>query len=162
LAQVRLPIPCTYQVRGNQLVIVPAYRPPTRPGSNPLALTEEEADLPTLEMRVIHEQIYGGVVAVSAKGKPLPDVLDDLRKQTGANIVLDPRAWNKVGEADAGVTVTLSDVRLYDALRVIADMAEMKLVYAGNIYYVTTPENARTFQPARPPSPPPGGVPGTP
>ena len=35
-------------------------------------------------------------------------------------------------------------------IRVIADMAELKLVYAGNIYYVTTTANARTFQPARP------------
>jgi YHS domain-containing protein len=34
---------------------------------------------------------------------------------------------------------------------VIADMAELKLVYAGNIYYVTTPANAKTFQP--PPRP---------
>ncbi len=49
------------------------------------------------------------------------------------------------------LSINLNDVRLYDALRVIADMAELKLVYAGNIYYVTTPANAKTFQP--PPRP---------
>jgi hypothetical protein len=156
LAQARLNIPCTYQVRGNQLVIVPAYRPPARPGSNPLAPSDDEADVPTLDVRTVNEQIYGGVVAVTAKGKPLPEVLEDLRKQTGANIVLDPRAGIQVAEGGTGVTLTLSDVRLYDALRVIADMCDLKMVYAGNIYYVTTPANARTFQPARPTPPAPG------
>src|SRR5262245_64298553 len=62
------------------------------------------------------------------------------RSQTGANIVLDPRC--EAGDKKATITVTLSDVRLYDALRVIADLAELKMVYAGNIYYVTTPANA--------------------
>ncbi|QDU18702.1 RNA polymerase sigma factor [Urbifossiella limnaea] len=150
LAQAKGAIPCTYQVRGNQLVIVPAYRPPQRPGSNPLAPSEDEGDAPTLSPNVIHEQIYGGVVSVVADNKPLEDILADLRKQTGANIVLDPRASLKEAGGRNGFSLTMSDVRLYDALRVIADMADLKMVYAGNIYYVTTAENARTFQPARP------------
>ena len=58
--------------------------------------------------------------------------------------------------------MNLRDARLYDALRVIADMAELKMVYAGNIYYVTTAANAKTFQPSRPteaaPVIPPGGL----
>jgi RNA polymerase sigma factor (sigma-70 family) len=148
LAQARLNIPCTYQVRGNQLVIVPAYQPPSRPGANPLVTSDDDADTPIIEARRMHEQIYGGVVAVNAEQKSLAEILADLRKQTGANIVLDPRTKEAGGKA--ALTLTLSDVRLYDALRVIADMAELKLVYAGNIYYVTTTANARTFQPARP------------
>ena len=89
---------------------------------------------------------------MAAERKPLAEVLADLRKQTGANIVLDPRCEPLV--AKATVSVTLGDVRLYDALQVIADMVELKMVYAGNIYYVTTPANAKAFQPApRPPVP---------
>jgi type II secretory pathway component GspD/PulD (secretin) len=88
------------------------------------------------------------VVNVSAERKPLADILAELRKQTGANIVLDPRCETQ--EKKAGLTVSLNDVRLYDALRVIADMAELKLVYAGNVYYVTTPANAKVFQPPAP------------
>ncbi|MFO0796880.1 MAG: RNA polymerase sigma factor [Gemmataceae bacterium] len=152
LAQVRFAVPCTYQVRGNQLVIVPAYQPPTRPGSNPLAPTEDDLDTPILSAKILNEQIYGGVVTVVADNKPLPDILADLRKQTGANIVFDPRA--KDADPWDGYTLTMSDVRLYDALRVIADMAQLKLVYAGNIYYITTPANAQTFQPGRPAPPP--------
>jgi YHS domain-containing protein len=84
-------------------------------------------------------------VSVSAEKKPLTEILADLRQQTGANIVLDPRCQTQTQKA--ALTLSLSDVRLYDALRVIADLAELKMVYAGNIYYVTTLENAKSFQP---------------
>ncbi|WP_439628457.1 RNA polymerase sigma factor [Gemmata sp.] len=153
LAQLDLSHPCTFQVRGSQILIVPAYRPPVRPGANPLApFTSDgsfQEEVPVLSANVLNEQIYGGVVSVAVERKPLADVLADLRKQTGANIVLDPRCEPLV--AKSTVTVALGDVRLYDALRVIADMVELKMVYAGNIYYVTTPANAKAFQPAPPP-----------
>jgi hypothetical protein len=146
LAQVQMQTPWTYQVRGNQLVIVPAYQPSFAPGVNPLEPGEEASHL---DDYIVREQVYGGVVAVTADRRPLADIIADLRRQTGANIVLDPRCQDQAGKA--ALSIALSDVRLYDALRVIADMAELKLVYAGNIYYITTTANARTFQPPRPP-----------
>lgn len=149
LAQVNMPFPCTYQIRGSQLLIVPAYVPPVRPGVDPLQHSDDE--LPILPLRQLQEQIYGGVVSVAAERKPLAEILADLRKQTGANIVLDPRCEEKLKQVM--LTVSLNDVRLYDALRVVADMAELKMVYAGNIYYVTTRENARAFQPPTPQPP---------
>ena len=42
LAQVRISHPCTYQIRGSQILIVPAYVPPVRPGVNPLELDPTE------------------------------------------------------------------------------------------------------------------------
>jgi hypothetical protein len=159
LAQISINRPCTFQVRGSQLLIVPAYVPPVRPGANPLVSDDQEP--PMVEAHLLNEQIYGGVVSVHAERKPLAEVLADLRKQTGANIVLDPRCEGL--EKKATINVTLNDVRLYDALRVIADMSELKMVYAGNIYYVTTPANAKTFEPApRPPQPQAPGFPGFP
>jgi RNA polymerase sigma factor (sigma-70 family) len=155
LAQAGSNFRCTYQIRGSQLVIVPEYYPPTRPGVNPLDTPLTDDDTPLLAARHLYEQIYGGVVSVSADRKPLTEILVDLRKQTGANIVLDPRCEAQVGKAT--LTVNLSDARLYDALRIIADMAELKMVYAGNIYYVTTAANAKTFQPPHPPRPQQGG-----
>jgi hypothetical protein len=143
LAQVRLSHPCTYQVRGSQLVIVPAYLVPGRPGANPLAPAADDDSV--IPATTLYEQIHGGVVSVSAERKPLIEILADLRAQTGANIVLDPRC--EAQEKKMLLSITLSDVRLYDALRVIADMAELKMVYTGNIYYVTTPANAKLFQP---------------
>lgn len=134
-----------------QLVIVPAYLPPVRPGVDPLAPGGDD-DAPLLTAELLSEQIHGGVVSVTAERKPLAEILADLRAQTGANIVLDPRC--ETPERKGALSITLNDVRLYDALRVIADMAELKMVYAGNIYYVTTPANARTFQPAARPMTP--------
>jgi hypothetical protein len=155
LAQIKLPHPCTYQIRGTQLVIVPAYTPAFRPGVDPLNPGDDEGGL--VETRIVQEQIYGGVVSVSADRKPLTEILAELRTQTGANIVLDPRCEGQDKKL-AALSVTLNDVRLYDALRVIADMAELKMVYAGNIYYVTTPANAKLFLSPRPtpPAPPSG------
>jgi RNA polymerase sigma factor (sigma-70 family) len=151
LAQVSLlrQWPVTYQVRGSQLIILPGYVPVVPPGNNPLDLSEEV--LVALPRNQIDEQVYGGVVSLTVDRKPLTEVLAELRQQTGANIVLDPR-YEKQGGLPP-VTITLNDVRLYDALRVIADLVEQKLVYSGNIYYITTPENAKQFQPitSRPP-----------
>jgi RNA polymerase sigma factor (sigma-70 family) len=142
----------TYQVRGSQLVIMPNYQPPNKPGIDPLNSQVQpgtDDELTILPARQLFEQIYGGVVSVNADKKPLTEILADLRKQTGANIVFDSRCEiaGKSGEKKANITIALNDVRLYDALRVIADLAELKMVYAGNIYYVTTPENAKAFQP---------------
>lgn len=157
LAQVTLSHPCTFQLRGSQLMIVPAFVPPYRPGINPLAPSGNDPNVPEepslINGKTLHEQIYGGVVSVTADSKPLVEIVAELRKQTGANIILDPRCEALVKKAT--LSVTLSDVRLYDALRVITDMAELKMVYAGNIYYVTTEANAKTFQPLPlPPTPP--------
>ncbi|MCE9566174.1 MAG: sigma-70 family RNA polymerase sigma factor [Planctomycetes bacterium] len=157
LAQVPVSPPCTFQIRGTQLLIVPAYVPPVAPGVNPLDLNGGDpnvpADPPVVNVKVLNEQIHGGVVNLTADRKPLADVLADLRKQTGANIILDPRC--EALEKKATLSITLSDVRLYDALRVIADMADLKMVYAGNIYYVTTAANAKSFQPPVRPMPQP-------
>lgn len=65
--------------------------------------------------------------------------------------MLDPRVDGLI--QNKALTITLNDVRLYDALRVLADMAELKMVYVGNMYYITTPENAKVFQPTPPPRP---------
>jgi RNA polymerase sigma factor (sigma-70 family) len=154
-----LVLQCTYQIRGSQIVIVPAFQPPVKPGVdalNPIPpnpfLGQDEEVTQILSTKILWEQIYGGVVSVSADKKPLAEILSDLRKQTGANIVFDPRC-DASDKKKAPLTITLSDVRLYDALHVVADMAELKMVYAGNIYYVTTPENAKTFYPSAAPRP---------
>jgi RNA polymerase sigma factor (sigma-70 family) len=147
----------TYQIRGNQLVIIPAFQVPGKPGLDQLNppyevnRPGEEIDPTLLPTRQLYEQIYGGVVNVSANKKPLADILADLRVQTGANIVFDPRCDTAIKAADNKLTIALNDARLYDALRVIADLAGLKMVYAGNIYYVTSLENAKAFQPSPPP-----------
>src|SRR5437899_1508232 len=93
-------------------------------------------------------------------GATLEDILTKIEEQTDLIVRVDVAAFRRLGalgsdaEGEVAPSVTLSDARLYDALRVIADMAELKMVYAGNVYYVTTAANAKSFQPAAPPAPP--------
>jgi RNA polymerase sigma factor (sigma-70 family) len=140
-------LPLTYVVRGSEVVIVPAPLAPSPDGTH------------TAQVRhIIHEQRLGEPVTVEFLDRPLVEVLRELADATGASIVLDGRA------KDAGqtpVTVSLQQVRLLKALEVIADMADLRPVAIGNVYYVTTRDNAHNLaageRPANepPPMPPP-------
>jgi hypothetical protein len=70
----------------------------------------------------------------------LEDVLQDLAYQTGASVAIDPRAGEK---ARAAITATFrNDTTLEAALRMVAEMAELKLVVLPGGLFVTTPEHA--------------------
>ena len=87
------------------------------------------------------EQTYGPPINLGVRNKPLSAVLDSLRDQTGANIVLgSPDAANQP------VTISLNDVRLRTALTVLADMSGLQSVALNNVYYLTTPENAARME----------------
>lgn len=146
--------PATYQIRGTQIFIVPAYAAPfALPGKDPLGPPprplpgQDVGDEVIVPLKVISAQVNGPTIVLAAEKKPLSEILADLRKQTCANIVLDPRA-----ELDAKLPLTMivNDVRLYDALRVLADMAGLKLIYYGNMYYITSRANAKEFFPPQP------------
>jgi RNA polymerase sigma factor (sigma-70 family) len=128
---------CAVQVRGDQLVIVPAYQPITRPGEK-----GDETSMLVPE-NVIAEQMWGPPVTLAADDQPLERVLADLRKQTGANIILDARCKDK---REAVVSASATDVRLLSALRVVADMADLDAVWMNNVFYVTTKENAERLE----------------
>jgi hypothetical protein len=78
-------------------------------------------------------------VQISAKQEPLNEVLEDLAEQTGANIVVDLRAEEK---AQTFITANLQGVSLGTAVRVLANMADLKSVALDNVLLVTTTENA--------------------
>lgn len=97
LAQNTFPgVICTYQVRGTQIVIIPSYEPPVKPGVDPLqdniqvGLTDERE--PFLTAKMTSAQIYGGVVSLSVNKKPLADLRADLRSRP-APILCSIRAW---------------------------------------------------------------------
>jgi hypothetical protein len=70
---------------------------------------------------------------------PLEAALKDLGRSN--NVVLDSRA-NKL-EGQAPVTADLTNVPLDTAVRLLADMADLRMVRLDNVFYVTTPENAK-------------------
>lgn len=103
--------------------------------------------------------------------QPLSEALAELADATGVSIVIDPRVGDK---SKAAVTGTFNNVFVDTAVNLLADMADLKAVQKDAVFYVTTKENAKTFeepqkpasgrrnpfeQPAQPkfPKPNPGG-----
>jgi RNA polymerase sigma factor (sigma-70 family) len=130
--------PTTFRIRNGQIAIVPAFRPSffSVGNGNP----DEGMLVPTNEFI---EQEEGEPITLSVEEKPFSEVLNELRKSTGANIVLDARQKDK---AKLAVTATLYDVRLMAALRVLGDMCELQPVALNNVFYVTSKENAEKLQ----------------
>jgi hypothetical protein len=94
-------------------------------------------------------------VAASFDQRPLDEALAELSDLSGASIVLDARAAEK---GKTPVTATfLHDTSLAGVLRLLADMADLRVVMLEGTVYVTTPENAERLQKEKAPllAPPP-------
>jgi hypothetical protein len=70
---------------------------------------------------------------------PLEDALKDLAEQADFNVMLDNRAAEK---GKTPVTARLRNTPLDTAVRLLADMADLRAVHLDNVLYVTTKENA--------------------
>jgi hypothetical protein len=71
---------------------------------------------------------------------PLRDALRELAHQAEHNIVLDSAVAEEV--AKTPVTAKLRNAPLDTAVRLLADMADLRTVQAANVLYVTTPDKA--------------------
>src|SRR5262249_34722613 len=75
--------------------------------------------------------------------QPLEDVLNELREQPVVSIVVDPRFGSK---AKSPVTSRFSaETNLAQAVRLLADMADLKAVQVDNTLYVTSRSNNIVF-----------------
>ncbi len=70
---------------------------------------------------------------------PLEEALKDLAEQADFNVLLDNRAGEK---GKTPVTARLRNTPLDTAVRLLADMADLRPVHLDNVLYVTTKENA--------------------
>jgi type II secretory pathway component GspD/PulD (secretin) len=70
---------------------------------------------------------------------PFQDALKELARETATNLVLDARVTK---EASTAVTLSLEDVPLEVAVRLMANQAGLRPVRTGNVLYVTTKANA--------------------
>lgn len=78
-------------------------------------------------------------VSVNLDKASLADGLKQLVRETGANLLLDPRTQK---EAQALVTLQLDDVPLETAVRLLAEMAGLRPVRMGNVLFVTSKTTA--------------------
>ncbi len=74
-------------------------------------------------------------------GEELEDALRALAYSSGINVVLDGRTVEK-----SSVTATLREMPLDAAVRVLADMAGLKMVVMPHALYVTSAENAKLLE----------------
>ena len=87
------------------------------------------------------------LVVMEFDNVPLSDALRELASATDYTIVLDARAGEK---SKLPVTASLINVPLDTAVRMLADMAELKPVLLNSAIYVTTEKRADRFQPGTP------------
>ena len=83
-------------------------------------------------------------VSVDCDGTPFAVAAKQLASDTGANLVIDPRLKEK---ANAAVTLKLEDVPLETAVRLLAEVADLRAVRMSNVLFVTTPERAEKLRP---------------
>ncbi|HYT87568.1 MAG TPA: hypothetical protein VEL76_02510, partial [Gemmataceae bacterium] len=87
------------------------------------------------------------VQAIFSK-RSLDEALQELAEQTGISVVLDARA------AEKGRTLVTATFRpgtiLLNAVRLLADMADLKAVVVDNLVYVTLRSNSTEFPPLGP------------
>ena len=76
----------------------------------------------------------------------LEDALRELADSTGVSVVIDRRVKEKAHEP---VTATLNEVPLATAVRMLADMAGLKVVAMHHALYVTSKENAKELEAER-------------
>jgi hypothetical protein len=82
-------------------------------------------------------------VDVDCVQKPLQDVLYDLRDLSRMNILIDARVADK---ARTPITATLTKVPADTAVRLLADMGDLRMVAIDNVLYVTSIDNAKELQ----------------
>jgi hypothetical protein len=94
------------------------------------------------EDNVLSRQL-GQRVDVELDEVPFNKALKDLARQTGVNLVIDPRVAK---QAAAPVTLSLADVPLDAAVRLLAETADLRSVRVSNVIYVTTSERAEKLK----------------
>ena len=94
-------------------------------------------------MAEIQKMLYGPTVSLAVKDKTLKEIVDQLREQTGANIVLDGR---EATNADNKLTLTLNDTKLFTVLKVAGHMCDLAPAVVDNVFYLTDPMKAEKLQ----------------
>ena len=83
-------------------------------------------------------------VSLDGAGRPLAAVLAQLAADTGANLVLDPRQAEKAGATP--ITLALDDTPLEAAVRLAAEVADLRAVRMSNVLFVTSEDRAEKLR----------------
>ena len=129
----------TYRIRGDQILITPAYLPHSYPGAtNPKEETREPGDFAYLA-----ELASGPPVSIAFRQATLADAVTTLRQATGENIVVQAQHPSPPEAQPRLFDATLDDVRLITALEIVGMNYDLEPVYFRNVFYLTTPQRAK-------------------
>lgn len=112
---------------------------------NPYGLTYvilDDGVLVTTEDFGIQRQMRQRTV-VDVKDTPLHKALRDIAKQTGVNLVIDPRVMK---QAQANVSLEVEDATIETAMRLLAELGDLKAVRMGNVLFVTNEARAEKIR----------------
>jgi len=91
------------------------------------------------EEMIVYRQLKQKI-AIEVSEQPFSKVVLELGKKHGVNILIDPRFKGKMAEVP--VTLSLDEVPLEAAVRLLAEMAGMKPARIGNVLLMTSEERA--------------------
>jgi len=137
------PIPPKNNASLNTVLKMILARVPTESGATFL-IRRGEIEITTMaalrkELGREPDELIPPLVYMHFEKKPLGETLRQLSEHTGATLVLDPRAGDKTKSV---VSATFLNVPLDSAVRVLADMVDLKPVQIDNMIYLTSPQNA--------------------
>jgi hypothetical protein len=89
-------------------------------------------------------------VSLDCERTELATVVKQLAADTGVNLIVDPRLGDK---ATTPVLLTLDDVPLESAVRLLAEVCDLRAVRSANVLFITTAEKAKGFRDDGPTSP---------
>ncbi|CAN5552605.1 hypothetical protein BH11PLA2_BH11PLA2_05560 [soil metagenome] len=120
-----------FRVKAGQIIIGRAHVPATTPGqykAGPVqTLIPEDA---------IMALLVGPTVSIAVENQTLAEVVHQLREQTGANIIFDPRI---AAAGDKKLTLTFNDAKLMTVLKLAALLCDVGVAVVDNAYIVTDP-----------------------
>ena len=82
-------------------------------------------------------------VSVNLTSATLSAALKDLARTHALNLVIDPRLSS---EADAKVNLQLDDATLETAIRLLAEIGNLKSVRVGNVFFITDANRAEKLR----------------
>jgi hypothetical protein len=82
-------------------------------------------------------------ISVNLTGAPLGAALKDIARGAALNLIIDPRVGR---DADAKITLQLDDATLETAVRLLAEMGNLKSVRMGNVIFITNEARAEKLR----------------
>lgn len=102
----------------------------------------DEAVLVTAEEYAVYRQMRQRV-SVDIDDVPFSKAARDLARANGVNLLIDPRVSAKAKEK---VSLQMDNLGLETAIRLLAELADVKSVRMGNVLFVTTDERAEKIR----------------